>query len=210
MEETQRGNIVFYFHLGETLHQLTDASHADIYGEHILKEFEKRFNAQGQLTLAGATLKYARQFYRTMERQDMMRCLKAGIVWNNIKQLIGKRVTDEMREQTIKKIEAGEVRQAAVKTYLDEQLGTARRSRTVATPLEHMSAAAPAFDELMQKINGFGRNAAKLFRGSVEDYEEAATCLDIVKGRAQKAWDLWKAQLAMAETQQKKNAKGEE
>jgi len=204
MELAQKGNIVFFFHLGETLHQLTDASHADIYGEHILDTFNKEFNAQGQLTLASATLKYARQFYRTMSSSAMLSCLSAGIVWNNIKQLIGKRVTEEVRDETIVKIESGEIRQAAVKQYLDEKLGNTRTRQPAKTPLQKMGEVPEAFDELMQRISSFGVNAAKLFRGGDSDYDEASTALESAETRGKKAMKLWQEQLAVARREQKK------
>jgi len=128
-------------------------------------------------------------------------------VWNNIKQLIGKRVTEDMRDETMGKIEAGEIRQAAIKQYLDEKLGTPRNRREAKTPIQKMGEVAEAFDELMQRCSSFGANSAKLFRGEDADYDEASVALEMAEARGQKAIKLWQEQLAIAKREQKKGEK---
>ena len=202
-ENAQKATLDFYYQLGEALAEVTDATHAETYGEYRLKQFAVEFNAKGVVQLKSSSFKYARQFYQNMSPEAARICMEEGIVWSNVRELFSKRVTPELVDDTLSKIKAGELRQPEIKEYLDKQLGTPKR-RVSKDPLDLINKVSSAFEELVDSVGRFGASAAKLFRGSPEEKKQGKIAVDTTEEMAKQMIKEWGDQLKIARQEQKR------
>lgn len=204
LEFVQERTIEFYYHLGEAVNDVTDATHAETYGEHMLQNFMKEFNSKGATQLRPASFKYARQFYRRLSPEAVIEAQKAGIAWTNIRYLIADRVTPDIAADTIAKVHAGEVRQPDIKEHLDKLLGKPTVRKTARAPMEIIGEVSGLMQKLTDKLHRFGPTAAKLLRGTPEEADEIGVALNKAEEVAKELIKVWTAQIKIARAEQKR------
>jgi len=196
--------VVANLRIGALAYRFTDKRRSEHYGDHLIAKFLIALSAKGNIALKSSAVYMAKQMYCNLTSERCQKAIDLQITYRNLRCLAGNKVTEDLQDEALAQVAAGDIKQSQIPDFIKEKLGVPQRRSKAVDPLAIMGEVPEAFDKLIAKMERFGASAAKLFRGNEDAVTSATQALASAEERGQKAFKFWQDQLKIAKREQKK------
>lgn len=128
LRDNNKRNLSFYHDLGAKVNELR-ASGDSKYGNATVEKFAKDLKVESGIPLGLSSLYKSARFQQAVTSAQLKKMIQVGWSWRNVAFICSEQVPDNVRQNTIKRVEAGEIEQSKVKEHVRDEVPALKRNR---------------------------------------------------------------------------------